>query len=221
MVSHLSFWYISQTFYVKAEGRTQPGRGREHRAASQGPRFFLGNCFLIFQLKLCKFSQTLQRECKENEILPIGLQKKKKIKENRLLALMSQSKFLMKIVNKYLMESLYITIRRGTGKNFSLVCAFQAKMSLWESFLNYRNYNKPSPGSQNLAVCFIYSLYATNSSLATIGNTYCRKNYPPVPLLEWDVTSYFQGSVFFVFFNVCIPSSAKSWSKNGHSFFVS
>ena len=124
MVSHLSFWYISQTFYVKAEGRTQPGRGKEHRATSQGPRFFLGNCFLIFQLKLCKFSQALFREnAKRMKYYPL-VYKKKKIKENRLLALMSQSKFLMKIVNKYLVESLHITIRRGTGKNFSLVCAF-------------------------------------------------------------------------------------------------
>ena len=42
---------------------------------------------------------------------------KKKIKENRLLALMSLSKFLMKIVNKYLGKSLHRTIRRGTVKN--------------------------------------------------------------------------------------------------------
>ena len=49
--------------------------------------------------------------------------KKKKIKESRLLALMSLPKFLMKIIDKYLGESPHGTMRRGPVKSiFTDLC---------------------------------------------------------------------------------------------------
>lgn len=54
----------------------------------------------------------------------------KKIKENRLLALMRQSKFLMKNADKCLGESLQIALRRASKELFTGFCKVQAKMSL-------------------------------------------------------------------------------------------